>query len=236
MLHPVGPQPPSVYWRRRLVALASTLALLILLGLTARAVIGRSAATPVADTSSSHRTTPPASTTPTSSAVSSSLAATSNAAPSSPSAAAATTSPTAASPSTSAHSTAAPLPCTPGQLQVQAVVGQPQYAIGAQPVLTLQVTNEGALPCTQDVADSQIELRVYNGASRVWGSHDCQIQPGVDVRTLLTGHPAGFSIVWSGLSSQPQCAGTRQRVGAGTYTLYAALSGHDGTAAQFTIS
>ena len=116
------------------------------------------------------------------------------------------------------------------------MVGHPQYAIGAQPVLTLQVTNQGPLPCTQDVADSQIELRVYNGASRVWGSHDCQIQPGVDVRTLMTGHPAGFSIVWSGLSSQPQCAGTRQRVGAGTYTLYASLSGHDGTAAPFTIN
>jgi hypothetical protein len=119
---------------------------------------------------------------------------------------------------------------------VKAVVGKPRYAVGDQPVLTLQVTNTGSAPCVQNVADSQIVLRVYNGASRVWGSHDCQIEPGVDERTLEPDKPAGFSVVWSGLTSQPKCAGTRQRVGAGTYTLYAALSGHDGRATQFVIS
>ena len=226
--------------------LASIVVLLLLLGLTARAVLGRSSATPPAQAGSGQHTTSPATTSPATTAPASTPAPTSSA----PTSSTPTSSSAASSPSVSAsisasgtasgtaapHGSAAPLPCTPAQLQVQAVVGQQQYAIGDQPVLTLQVTNEGALPCTQDVADSQIELRVYNGASRVWGSHDCQIQPGVDVRTLLTGHPAGFSIVWSGLTSQPQCAGTRQRVGAGTYTLYAALSGHDGTAAQFTIS
>jgi hypothetical protein len=44
------------------------------------------------------------------------------------------------------------------------------------------------------------------------------------------------AIRWSGLTSQPNCAGTRQRVGAGTYTLYAVLAGHTGTATTFTIS
>jgi hypothetical protein len=81
-----------------------------------------------------------------------------------------------------------------------------------------------------------VELRVYNGESRVWGSHDCEIQPGTAQRTLEPGQVVRVSIVWSGLSSQPQCAGTRQRVGAGTYTLYALLSGRTGTAAQFVIS
>jgi hypothetical protein len=41
---------------------------------------------------------------------------------------------------------------------------------------------------------------------------------------------------WSGLTSRPGCAGTRQPVGAGSYTLYASVSGHDGTAATFTLS
>jgi hypothetical protein len=88
----------------------------------------------------------------------------------------------------------------------------------------------------QDLADSQVELRVYNGASRVWGSHDCQIEPGVMDRTLAVGQPVRVSEVWSGLSSQPHCAGVRQRVGAGTYTLYPLLAGHEGTASQFAIS
>jgi hypothetical protein len=108
--------------------------------------------------------------------------------------------------------------------------------VGDQPLLELQVTNSGDQPCVQDLADSQIELKVYNGESRVWGSHDCQIQPGVTERTLEVNTPVLVAIPWSGLSSQPACAGTRQRVGAGTYTLYALLSGHTGKAAQFTIS
>jgi hypothetical protein len=99
----------------------------------------------------------------------------------------------------------------------------------------LQVIDTAKVPCIQDLADSQIVLRVYNGVSRVWGSHDCQIQPGKDLRTLAVGQPVRISVVWSGLSSQPNCAGTRQRVGAGTYTLYVALSGHGGTSAQFAM-
>src|SRR4051794_4025085 len=38
MFHPIGPQPPSVYWRRRLVLFAAVLALLVLLALTLKTV------------------------------------------------------------------------------------------------------------------------------------------------------------------------------------------------------
>jgi hypothetical protein len=115
------------------------------------------------------------------------------------------------------------------------MVQKPAYRVGDQPVVMLQVTNSTAVPCVQDLSDTQIELRVYNGESRVWGSHDCQIQPGTADRTLMAGQAVRVSVVWSGLSSQPKCAGTRQRVGAGTYTLYALLAGKEGTAAQFTM-
>jgi hypothetical protein len=138
--------------------------------------------------------------------------------------------------STSPTVTGVPPACAISQLKVAAVVAQDHYQVGARPQLLLQVTNNGPTPCVQDLADSQVELRVYNGESRVWGSHDCQIQPGTETRTLLVGQPVRVSIIWSGLSSEPKCAGTRQRVGAGTYTLYALLSGHTGTAAQFGIS
>lgn len=135
-----------------------------------------------------------------------------------------------------ASSTAAPAPCSGTALRISAVAGAVAYQVGAQPVLMLQVVNPGPKPCTQNLADSQVELVVYNGESRVWGSHDCEVQPGTDLRTLVVGQAVRVSITWSGLSSQPKCAGSRQRVGAGTYTLYARLSGHVGTAAQFSIT
>jgi hypothetical protein len=221
MLHPVGSHTPSVYWRRRLLVLASVILLVILLALTLRAVFGDDKGKPSAADPNPGSTTPvthPASpgTTNPSTQVSS----------------------TGGTASTTGGSTSStpPAKCTPAQLKVQAVVGKPTYQVGDKPVLTLQVTNSGPAPCAQNVADSQIVLRVYNGASRVWGSHDCQTEPGVDQRTLLVNKPVGFSIVWSGLTAQAGCTGTRQQVGAGTYTLYAALAGHDGKAAQFVIS
>ncbi|HZY75839.1 MAG TPA: hypothetical protein VFE40_05940 [Jatrophihabitantaceae bacterium] len=229
MLHPVGSQPPAVYWRRRLVVLAAIVLLFVLVILTAKTMMSGDGGTAAAATGNSHTTQAASDPATGHTAPAGGVAADD---PSTVSSSTHASAPT----SSGASSSAAPAHCTPAQLAVKAVVGKPRYAVGDQPVLTLQVTNTGSAPCVQNVADSQIVLRVYNGASRVWGSHDCQIEPGVDERTLEPDKPAGFSVVWSGLTSQPKCAGTRQRVGAGTYTLYAALSGHDGRATQFVIS
>jgi hypothetical protein len=228
MWNTVGPHTPAVYWRRRLVVLASAVIVLVLIVLTVRALFSHGGGP-------SEAAAPPVTPSPTPTATSSGADGQTTA--SSPgSVASSSAAKGSASTSRSGSAAAPPAPCAPGQLQVQAVVGQQRYNVGDHPKLILQVTNTGPKACVQDVADSQIELRVYNGASRVWGSHDCQIQPGVDRRTLQVNRPVGFSIEWSGLTAQPGCEGTRQRVGAGTYTLYASLSGHQGKAAVFSIS
>jgi hypothetical protein len=110
------------------------------------------------------------------------------------------------------------------------------YPVGAKPVLALIVTNAGTRPCVADLADKQIELRVFAGSARVWGSHDCEIQPGSSKQTIPVGQPIRREIQWSGLSSQPACAGVRQRVPAGTYTVFALLSGREGKTATFTFT
>jgi len=222
MFHPIGRQPSSVYWRRRLWFIAALVALVALIGVTARVVLAKdSPGTPSAGGSTSH--TPVGRT--------SSHAPT----PSSSHASSPVSSSSSGGASTSGSSSAALLPCAASALSIMAVTSQPSYAVDAQPTLSMQVTNTGAVPCVQNLADSQIVLQVYNGVSRVWGSHDCQVQPGTDDRTLAVNQTVKISVVWSGRSSQPKCAGTRQQVGAGTYTLYARLAGHDGKAAQFSI-
>ncbi len=225
MFHPVGPQPPSVYWRRRLVLFASALALIVLLALTLKTIASggndpasakgtapSSGAGHTSGTTSHPHSTP---THPTSSHHSPQVS-TSKSSPS--------------------HSSSTPPPtCSTKDLAVAAVVGKNTYQVGDQPLVELQVTNVGAAACVQDLADRQVELKVYNGESRVWGSHDCKVQPGTAERTLKPHTPVLVAITWSGLSSRPGCAGTRQRVGAGTYTLYAALAGKTGKAAQFSL-
>jgi len=244
MFHPHGPQPPSVYWRRRFVVIATAVLLLLLIGLTIHAMTSGAAGRP--DAAGHSR---PARLTRTSSSQAPSTrhhSAASSRTPGSTAPARHRHPGHAGHPANGHHGTgsttaavstssAPPPACTPTQLAVQAAVGQSTYHVGDKPVVMLQVTNTGATPCVQDLADKQIVLKVYNGESRVWGSHDCEIQPGTDERVLEVGRAVRVSITWSGLTSEPGCRGTRQRVGAGTYTLYAYLAGHEGKAAQFSI-
>lgn len=232
MFHPVGPQPPQVYWRRRLTLLGGLALVIVLIVLTVKIAASDSGRT-AAD--GAPLTPGP---TGTLAATKSSTGAPSTARPSTPRSSRSSSVNSSSRPVTSSgrSSSSTPQPCAPGQLAIQAVVGKSNYRVGDKPLLELQVTNTGAAPCVQDLADKQVVLKVYNGESRVWGSHDCQIQPGVTNRTLAVNQPVRVAITWSGLSSQPNCAGTRQRVGPGTYTLYAELSGKTGKATQFTLS
>ncbi|HSY15627.1 MAG TPA: hypothetical protein VK816_06540 [Jatrophihabitantaceae bacterium] len=229
MLHPIGSLPPGVYWRRRVLIAVVAVAAVVLVVLTFHAMTSRATgvqaggAGPTGGPSlspavaSSARTSTAPTTTPVT----------------------ATTSPTATAsvtPTTPTTGSAMPPNCTPGHLKIAAATGAPTYKIGDEPVVEIQVTNTGTVPCVEDLADPKIELRVYNGAARVWGSHDCQVVPGTDLETLPVGQTIGKTVQWSGLTSQPACAGVRQRVGAGKYTLYALLNGVQGSTAVFTIS
>jgi hypothetical protein len=218
MFHPVGSQPPSVYWRRRLIVLGSVVLLLVLLVMTIKVITSGGNGPAGAQG--------PAPTSPVK---------TSGASPLQSTTSAPRTSSSSRSRPASSSSSVPPPTCVTKNLSVSAVTDKSSYQVGDQPLLELQVANTAATPCVQDLADKQIELRVYNGESRVWGSHDCKVQPGSNVRTLAPNTPVRVGITWSGLSSRPGCAGTRQRVGAGTYTLYAVLSGKTGRATQFSI-
>jgi hypothetical protein len=141
-----------------------------------------------------------------------------------------------ASPSGASPSPAAPQPCKAANLRLAALVDRSSYRVGDQPVVMLEVTDTASAACVQDFGDGKVELQVYNGESRVWGSNDCSAASGPLVTTLSPNRAVRVSVTWSGLSSTPGCKGTRQRVGAGTYTLYASLDGHPGAATQFALA
>jgi hypothetical protein len=132
-------------------------------------------------------------------------------------------------------STPSAVPCVPSVLGVAAQTSAKTFKVGDQPELEIRITNIGETPCVANLSDGQIELLVYNGESRVWSSHDCKIQPGNSPTTLAPRQAARRSIRWTGLSSQPQCAGGRQRVGAGNYTLRARFGQINGRTVMFRI-
>ena len=223
MLHPVGELAPSVYWRRRGLLLAT----LLLAGVTVYALFFRGGGGG-----------PPAGGQTFSGSGHSGSGHSGSGGSGSGHGGSAGTSHSASTTGTTeaASSTTTALACAPNQLTIAAASSAASYPAGAKPTVAIVVTNKGPAPCVQDLSDSQIELRVYNGSARVWGSHDCLIQPGTAPATLPVGQPIRREIQWSGLSSQPACAGTRTRVAAGRYTLFAYLSGRQGSTSTFTLA
>lgn len=215
MLHPVGDLAPSVYWRRRVLLVAA----LVLVILSGYALLTGGSSTPSGAPTDGTSTSVGGS-----SSSSGSSASTPTSASSTPSV------------SRTSSTPAEVIACSKSQLAISAATDAKSYPVGAKPELSLVVKNRGPRPCIADLADRQIELRVYAGSARVWGSHDCQIAPGTSPATLPVGQPISRQIQWSGLSSQVACAGVRQRVPAGTYTVYAYLSGQQGTPASFTFT
>lgn len=224
MMHPVGSRPPSVYWRRRLLLfIASLILVVVLVVLAANALTSNGSGATTAAGSAASRT-------------SSTRAHSPSAAPKTSTRHSSATRSSASSPPPPRPSPTPPPTCTVSALRLRAVAQHAGYQVGAQPVLQLQVTNPTGKPCVQDLADRQVELRVYNGESRVWGSHDCKTLPGTTMRTLAPNVAVLVAITWSARTSRPGCAGARQLVSVGTYTLFASLAGRTAQAARFTIS
>jgi hypothetical protein len=232
MFHPVGSQPPSVYWRRRFILIASVVLLIVLLAVSIKVVAGGSGGSPAA-AGTTGRSKPAAP--PPSSAPAHPRTTTSRSTPPAKHSSSATA-PATKSGSRTSSPPVVPVACTASHLSVQAVAGQSSYKVGDEPMVEMQVTNTGTTPCIENLSDKEIVLKVYNGESRVWGSHDCKVEPGDNEQTLAANAPVRVSITWTGLASKPGECNNRQRVGAGTYTLYATLAGKTGQAAQFSIS
>ncbi len=211
MLHPVGKLPPAVYWRRRLFVGVVLLLILWIVWI----LIGGGGGSGKSSADGTQQSSVNSTSAPTTQAT----------VPSTP-----------VSTSTAGTVSAGTVSCTPAMLTVTAATGKKSYPVSGTPDLYLVVTNTSTKPCKQDLADKQIELRVYTGDVRVWGSHDCKIEPGTDVETLLPKKAVRRGIVWSGQTSAPGCAGTRLVAQAGTYTLLALLANEQSKPVTFQLT
>jgi hypothetical protein len=220
VLQPVGPLPASIYWRRRAVVLAAVLLVILLLW----------AVWPGGGDGGSRRDASAVTSTVSASGTPGELTATPPANdpgraadPRESSAAGGSTPAGTADPTTVATPPPAPKPCADEALQLRVAPGAPAFRVGSQPKITLTVRNVSTAACTRDLGAAQQEILLYRGTQRLWSSNDCYPEGDRAVRTLAPGESVTSSVTWSGLSSRPKCAGTRTRVGAGTYDLIGRL-------------
>jgi hypothetical protein len=239
MWEPVGPLPATVYWRRRWVAIASAVLVVVLFtwGTAALATGGSGAPGDAVTARPANRAAVSAP-----QQVSPSPAAPPPAAPQ-PGTAGPPTSPpeppTATAPGTSERLVpddsprasapvpppapvppTGPVPCTNDMLAVAAEVDPAEHRVGEHPLFRLVVTNTSGEPCVRDLDPARQEIVVWNAAGeREWSSNDCSSASGVDLRTLVPGQPVAFAVRWAGRTSADGCPEARTTVPAGGYTL-----------------
>jgi hypothetical protein len=222
VLHPVGPLPAAVYWRRRALVLTLLLGVLGGAGWVGVLLIGPHApgtgVTPVAATSS--RTALP---TPALERVMPALAG--------------VLIPTTAAPTTAKRSTAVPGgPCSDAMLRLE-VRAPTSASAAAKPAFALVVTNVASVPCVRAVDKGLQEMVMFDTAGRrIWGSNDCSPETGRDRRTLAPGEALTFPVLWSGLTSEPTCTAPRVAPKAGTYVLRGRLDTLTGPDSLMTLT
>jgi hypothetical protein len=222
VLHPVGPLPASVDWRRRGVAFAGLVAVLLLVWAVLPGGGGGGAPSPAAAVGSP--TPSPPSDEPSSLDPSGLTASPATDDPGRPADDGSTAGGSATTPVPATRPPAAqPKPCTDAQLRLTVSPAQPAYRVGQAPVLRLQVRNVGPVPCTRDLGAALQEVLVYQGATRLWSSNDCYPEGQRDLELMSPGAVHTSPVTWSGLSSRPKCVGVRTPVGAGSYALVGRL-------------
>ena len=182
-MRPVGPEPPAVYWIRRLAIVLVVLTVVVSLVWLIGAIRGDSdAAEPTAASSA----LPSASATP-------SAAASAGALPSGSAAASAAASP------------AEPPECKDSDIEVFATSDAGSYQIGETPRLTLTITNSGDVPCLRDVGPRANALNITSGGYHVWSSDDCNPNDKSKIVTLKPDEEVAASITWNGRITQKGC-------------------------------
>ena len=232
MLHPVGPLPTAVYWRRRLLVLAGTLGVLCGGGWLGLAAV--TGAEQLPDTVAAGSTSEAPVPTPALEQVLPSLAAVQvpTLAP--------TRTPTSAAAATSAPPPAGPVgggPCTDDMISVEVRPNPASAPAGSKPTFDLVVTDTSPVACVRTLDKGLQEVVLLDGAgNRLWGSNDCYPEVSSDVRTLQPGESAVFPVLWSGLSSAPGCTGARSKQGPGSYLLRGRLDTKTSADVVFTLT
>lgn len=193
--NPIGPQPPKVYWRRRLMVLLGALAVVIVIVLiVVRPGAGNEAPVTGDDTATSETTGD------------------------------GTSAEDVAAEEASDDTTDDGM-CRTQNLTIEAIVDKESYQPGELPQIGMRLTNIGAVPCILDVTPTKQVYEVSSGADSYWLSSDCQAESEDVLVTLAPNEPQSTTpIAWDRTGSLP-CDSSTQQVPGGdaTYSLQVRL-------------
>ncbi|NMR18767.1 hypothetical protein [Cellulomonas fimi] len=219
VLHPAGPNPPRVYWVRRLVVLVVLGA--VVWGLVALGSIALGRFGPDDAAAAAGQTT----------AAEGAGETAADASDEGTGAGAVD-----AAEDDAEDAPAAPVDCTPDSLQLALTTDALEYAADADPVLRASITNIGDVPCTVDAGDATREVLITSGADRIWSTKDCAAPETASRQILLgTGAQDPAEITWQRVRSGEGCPAGLPEPRAGTYQAVLSLLGTSAQPAVFTL-
>jgi hypothetical protein len=188
----VGPLPAAVYWRRRAVVLGAVLLLALAVSYTCSGP--ESAALPRPSSSASVKTSPKSSPGLQPANLISPTAQTGGV----------ITSPTTVPPVVDSIDPGA---CTDAEIRVTAKPVATSVHRGDDLLIYILIKNVSNRTCTRDIGPDLQELRIVEGADKIWSSDDCGTARGSNVRSFQPNFEVSFNVDWNGKLSS-SCTGT----------------------------
>ena len=189
VVHPIGPEEPQVYWRRRLlIGLAALVTLIVIInslsgGEDPVAAAASSTSSPNPETVV---TTPE--TTPAPSVV--------------------MTSPTPAVLQPTAQPTVpvvAEGECSDADTSIRVIVDRETTAVGEGVHINMIVKNISATSCKRDVGSGANEVTVISGPALIWSTDHCNPKTDKDLVELAPGQEWNVKVVWIGKQTAKGC-------------------------------
>ncbi|WP_406078074.1 hypothetical protein [Micromonospora sp. NBC_00858] len=216
----VGPLPPAVYWRRRVVVLGAGLLFLIVL-LYSCTGSGRSGGKPQAGATSTSTATPgPGGSvlTPQTGAPPASGSADPDTGEPSPEITSNVVPPDAAAGSVDDGT------CTDAEISVTSVAQPTSVQRGAVVDLHLKIKNTSDRTCSRNVGADLQEIFIKSGAEKIWSSDTCGKVKGSDVQSFTPNFERSYQVGWNGRDTT-RCDNSGLAAGpfppAGTYQVFA---------------
>ncbi|CAB4330591.1 unannotated protein [freshwater metagenome] len=201
-MHPAGPEPEAVYWRRRIGVLVALLTVIIVIG---KLVFSGADPTPIASSSAVPQLGEPS--------IAASIAAnepTSN--PSNDSSDVQSLEP-------AVQATLQAGECSDNDVSVLVVADRESTNVGQGIHIEFTVKNTSGTGCTRDVGSGANEVYIMTGTTKVWSSDYCNPSTAKNPLRLASGQKWSVSIVWDGKVVGKQCA-VGKKAQSGKYRVY----------------
>ena len=189
VVHPIGPEEPQVYWRRRLlIGLAALVTLIVIINSLS------GGEDPVATAASSTSSPNPETvvTTPETTLAPSVVM----------------TSPTPAALQPTAQPTVpvvAEGECSDADTSIRVIVDRETTAVGEGVHINMIVKNISATSCKRDVGSGANEVTVISGPALIWSTDHCNPKTDKDLVELAPGQEWNVKVVWIGKQTATGC-------------------------------